>query len=55
MISFMTKHHIEIPSPVPVKSTLLEKIHEANFPKKYVIDEMATTAGYSVLRLPPYH
>ena len=49
------KNHIEIPSPVPVKSILLEKIREANIPKRYVIDKMATTAGCSVLHLPPYH
>ena len=55
MISFMTKHHIEIPSPLPVKHVLLEKIREANILKKYIIDSMATTAVYSVLRLPPYH
>ena len=51
----MTKHHIEIPSPLPVKPGLLEQIHKANIPKKYVIDEIATTAGYPVLRLPPFH
>ena len=36
---------------------MLEKIREANIPKKYVIDEMARllAAGYSALRLPPYH
>ena len=55
MISFMTKHHIEILSPFPAKPVLLEKIHEANIPKKYVIDKMATAAGCSVLRLPLYH
>ena len=51
----MTKHHIEIPSPLPVKPMLLEKIREANIPKKYVIDEMATAAGYSPLHLSSYH
>ena len=55
MISFITKHHIEISSPYPVKPVLLEKIREANIPKKYVIDEMVTAAGYSVDCLPPYH
>ena len=35
MISFMTKHHIE-------KPVLLEKIREANFSKKYVIDKIAS-------------
>ena len=34
MISFMTKHHIEIPSPLQVKTVLLKKIREANIPKK---------------------
>ena len=34
---------------------LLEKIREANIPKKYVIDEMATAAGYSPLHLSSYH
>ena len=55
MISFITKHHIEISSPYPVKPVLLEKICEANIPKKYVIDDTATAAGYSVDCLPPYH
>ena len=55
MISFITKHHIEISSPYPVKPVLLEKIREANIPKKYVIDEMVTAAGCSVDCLPPYH
>ena len=30
----MTKHHIEIPSPLQVKTVLLNKIREANIPKK---------------------
>ena len=34
MISFVTKHHIEIPSPLLVKTVLLKKIREANIPKK---------------------
>ena len=51
----MTKYQIEIASPLPVKPVLLNKIHEATIPKKYVINEMATAAGYSVLRLPHYH
>ena len=47
MISFMTKYHVEIASPFPVKPALLEKICEVNIVNKYVINEMAT--GYSVL------
>ena len=53
MIPFTTKYNIKIPPQFPVKSVLLEKIHEANIPKKYLIDEMASAAGHSVLRLPP--
>lgn len=41
--------------PLPVKPVLLEKIGEAIIPKRYVIDEMATGAGYSALCLAPYH
>ena len=55
MASFITKYHIEVPSLLSVKPVLLERIREANIPKKYVIDEMAITAGYFFLRLPPYH
>ena len=55
MISFLAKHRIEILSPLPVKSVLLEKIREFNIPKKYVIGEMVTTAISSVLLLSPYH
>ena len=54
MSSFVTKYHFEIPSLLPVKPVLLEKICETNILQKYVIDEMAIAAGYSVLCLPPY-
>ena len=53
MISYMIKHRIDIPLPLPFKPILLQKIREANIPKKYVVHEMALDAGYSVLRLPP--
>ena len=53
MISYMIKHRIDIPLPLPFKPILLQKIREANIPKKYVVHEMALNAGYSVLRLPP--
>ena len=57
MIAFMSKYDIEIPNPVPTKSVLLEKILIIlkNIEKQNVIDSMAKTASYSVLRLPPYH
>ena len=37
MILFMTKHHNEISSSLPVKPVLLEETREANIPKKYVV------------------
>ena len=57
MISYMIKHHVEIPLPLHCykKPVLFQKICEANIPKKYVVDEMALDAGYSALKLPPYH
>ena len=55
ILSYMMKHHIEIPLSMPVKPVLLQKICEANILKKYVVDEMTLDAGYYVLRLPPYH
>ena len=48
LISYMIKYHIEIISPLPVKPVLLQKICEANIPKKYVVDELALDARYSV-------
>ena len=42
------------PPPLPFKPVLSQKIIEATTPKKYVVDEIAQDAGYSVLRLPPY-
>ena len=57
MIAFMSKHDIEVPTPIPTKSVLLEKILMIfkNIEKQYVIDSMAEKAGYYVLRLPLYH
>ena len=53
MISYMIKHRIEILS-LPVKPVLVQKIHEANIPKKYIVDEMALDAEYSFLRFSSY-
>lgn len=36
------------------KKQLLEVLSTKNFPKKYVVDEMANAANFIVLRLPPY-
>ena len=51
----MTKHCIDLPLPLPIKSVLLQKTPDANISKKYDIDEMTLDAGYSVLWLPPYY
>ena len=47
MITFMSKHDIQIPNPIPTKSILLDE-------KQYVINSTAEKAGYSVLRLSLY-
>lgn len=51
----MKKHDIDISFPLPVKSTLLVKIREANIPKKYVNEQMTTAADYSAPHLSFYH
>lgn len=51
MILFMAIHDIQIPSPLIIKLMLLQKICQANIPRKYIIiDVMATPAGYCVFR-----
>ena len=55
MIEFMKRHDIDIPTPLPTKPVLLEKVHEKNIKSEYIIDKMAKEAGYDVLRLPPNH
>lgn len=51
----MKKHDIEISSPLPVKSTLLVKIRDANILKKYDNEQMTTTADCSAPHLSFYH
>ena len=47
MISFMSKHNIQIPNPFPAKSVLLDE-------KQYVINSMVEKAADSVLQLSLY-
>lgn len=54
VISYMTKYRTVLKT-TPVKPVFSQKIRVANSPKKYVFDEMDQDAGYSVIRLPPYH
>ena len=49
ILEFMMKKNIPIPSPVPTRSVLLERI------KEYFVDNLIRRHGHEVLRLPPYH
>ena len=53
----MSKYDNEISNQIPTMSVLLDKILIIlkNIEKQYVIDYMTEKAGYSVLRLHPYH
>ena len=48
MITFMSKHNIQIPNPFLAKSVLMDE-------KQYVINPLVEKAAYSVLELSPYH
>ena len=47
MITFMSKHNIQIPNPFLAKSVLLDEKH-------YIINSMVEKAAYSVLQFSPY-
>ena len=47
MITFISKHNIQIPNPFPAKSVSLDE-------KQYVINSVVEKAAYSVLQLSPY-
>jgi len=55
ILEFMKIKIIEVPSPCPTKSVLLNIIKNLNFEKQYVVDELAKKFGHTVLRLPPYY
>ena len=54
MQDWLTSHGIEYPERA-LKHELLSLIKLSNPKPKYVIDEMAKTAGHEVVRIPPYH
>ena len=51
----MMKKNISIPSPVPTRPVLLERIKLFQVEKKYFVDNLIRRHGHEVLRLPPYH
>ena len=55
IIAFMEKNGIPIPTHVPTKPVLLEKIKAKSIPSQYKVDLIANEFGFEVLRLPPYH
>jgi len=56
IVQYMENHNIHVPSPIPIKPVLLEIVDQHGpREKKYAIDEMATSYGHILLRLPPYH
>ncbi|KAJ4442121.1 hypothetical protein ANN_11987 [Periplaneta americana] len=44
-----------VPHPIPIKAAMMQTIRKANINKTYIVDELATSYGHEVLRLPPYH
>ena len=54
MHDWLTSHGIEYPEHT-LKHKFLSLIKLSNHKPKYVIDEMAKTAGHEVVRIPPYH
>ena len=55
ILEFMMKKNIPIPSPVPTRPVLLERIKLFQVEKEYFVDNFIRRHGHEVLRLPPYH
>ncbi|KAJ4433783.1 hypothetical protein ANN_16095 [Periplaneta americana] len=55
IINFMQYHKMPVPHPIPIKAAMMQTIRKANINKTYIVDELATSYGHEVLRLPPYH
>ena len=55
ILEFMMKKNILMPSPVPTRPVLLERIKLFQVEKEYFVDNLIRRHGYEVLRLPPYH
>ena len=51
----MQYHKIYVHHPIPIKAAMLQIIRNTNINKTYIVDEVATSYGHEVLRLPPYH
>ena len=55
ILEFMMKQNIHIPSPVPTRPVLSERINLFQVEKEYFVDNLVRGHGHEVLRLPPYH
>ena len=55
ILAFMMKKNIPIPSPVPTRPVLLERIKLFQVEKEYFVDDLIRRHGHEVLRLPRYH
>ena len=55
ILEFMMKKNIPIPSPVPTRPVLLERIKLFQVEKEHFVDNLIRRDGHEVLRLPPYH
>ena len=55
ILNFMRRKNMEIPEKVPVKKELIKMIKNLNFKNEYVIDNLCTRHGHTLLRLPPYY
>ncbi|XP_026333412.1 uncharacterized protein LOC113240348 [Hyposmocoma kahamanoa] len=54
IVRFLRDHYIDVPSR-STKKILLDLMKENNFEKRFFIDELATSKGHQILRLPPYY
>lgn len=54
IVRFLRDHYIDVPSR-STKKILLDLVKENNFEKRFFIDELATSKGHQILRLPPYY
>lgn len=55
ILTFMHKKNMQILDKIPPKKQLIEKIKAQNFKNEYVVDEICSNHGHTVLRLPPYY
>lgn len=57
ILKFMESKNIDVEykNKVPIKKELLKIIKSYNFKNEYVVDNICTTHGHTLLRLPPYY